>query len=149
MNKKLITIAIIGILIVIITSGCLENNKECNTQEILSSHIIIYGESFAGPLYTKEVNITLNEDQYFMTYLCKNFSYLYTCDCKNVEKNINETTIKTYSNFINTIIDEGESAKCCDHPWTELEIIYKDGSKKFFILSHEIDLENIFNINCL
>jgi len=117
-------------------------------RELLSSHILIYGESYIGPLYTKEVNITIGENGYFMTYTCENSSDLTQCDCKKVEKNINETIIESYLNYVNTLVDEGEGAKCCDHPWTEMKIIYKDGSEKSFILPNQIDIETIFGINC-
>lgn len=117
-------------------------------RELLSSNILIYGESFIGVQYTKEINITLNENGYFMTYICENSSDFKRCDCKKVEKNINETTIESYLNYVNTLVDEGEGAKCCDHPWTEMEIIYKDESKNYFILHNAIDIETILGINC-
>jgi len=117
-------------------------------RELLSSHILIYGESYIGPLYTKEVNITIGENGYFITYICENSSDLTQCDCKKVEKNINETIIESYLNYVNSLVDEGEGAKCCDHPWTEIKIIYKDGSEKSFILSNSIDIETILGINC-
>jgi len=124
------------------------DSNEFTIQELLSSHIMVYGNNYVGMLYTKEVNITHNENGYFMTYSCENSSDFNQCGCKNVRKNINETTLESYLNFVNTLVNEGEDAKCCDHPWTEIEIIYKDGSKKSFILSDSMDIETIFSINC-
>lgn len=147
-----ITLVIIGVILAVYLQQGLKQQGTDDVgqiQGLISAHIKIYGNTFVAMEYTKEINITFSVNGYVMTYLCENYSDFDHCNCLIVEKSINKTSIEAFLGIVDTLVDEGEEAKCCDHPWTELELIYDDGTSKIFLLSFDpIDAETMFNIDC-
>lgn len=90
-----------------------------------------------GELYFKNLSLEPTNNYYSLSYYCKGE----LCKCKSYKVYLNSSFVNKFVNFISNLTDEGESAKCCDHAWTEI----KKGNK-VIIVSYPIKIENFFDL---
>lgn len=103
-----------------------------------------------GVQYKKEVTLIHEDLGYALKYSCEaREGFENFCECKEVEKVVEESTVDQFLKLLDSLRDEGEEAKCCDHPWSEIEVTYSNGSGKKIAVSFPVEVEKIFNIDCL
>ncbi len=123
-------------------------NQPGKERAVESLSLKVMGYSFAGLRYIKEVYITHTSSGYILRYYCRTKGVSgKLCECAEVEKEVKKSTVTRLLAELKTLEDEGERAKCCDHPWTEIEIIYPDESRRKLTVAFEpVKIEEIFNI---
>lgn len=154
MKKQLIIVGIIVLLVFVGLSGCIQEKGKDEKSKFLglkSASLKVIGESFIGLQFKEELNLTYTElDGFVIQYTCNNtYGYKPHCNCKTLEKHVDNNTVEKFLDAINALKDGGDNAKCCDHPWTEIELIYANGNNKSIVVANEpIDIEIMFSIDC-
>ena len=112
--------------------------------------ITVVGQSFVGLQYVRKAELILTDSEYRVTYTCRvSEGFEYHCPCRRVEKRMESKELKRLFNALMGLVDEGKKATCCDHPWTEVEILYSDGSgKKLTVAFEPIEVEELLVIEC-
>src|SRR6267143_5871770 len=123
--------------------GCQTQAKETQTKvqqdqpreqkEIKSVVVHVVGESFLGIQYSKRITVTKADSNYVLDYSC------FRCKCPKVEgKKLELRIAEQFLKLIESLEDGGRMASCCDHPYTDVEIAYRDGSVKKMTLSFDL-----------
>jgi hypothetical protein len=145
-KDKYITITILTAVVLI---GAAFVYKTIQNNKIASVNLKVYGQSIIGEQYTKMLSITKNGDSYRLNYECSTNEPGKFCNCSNFEKTLSSKEFTTFIEEIGKLKDEGNNAKCCDHPWTEITLKYASSREKTLAVSMEpFDIEKIFNIDC-
>lgn len=122
-------------------------NQPGKERGIESLSVKVTGYSVAGLQYVKEAYITRTSSGYILRYYCRTKGVTgKQCECTEMEKEIKENMITRFLTELKTLEDEGERAKCCDHPWTEIELVYPDERRKLTVAFEPVKIEELFNI---
>ncbi len=134
-------------IIVLLMVAC-AFNQPGKERRIDSLSIKVNGYSIAGLQYVKGTYIRRISSGYILRYSCRTIGVPgRQCKCADVERNIRESTIIRLLAEIKTLEDEGERARCCDHSWTEIEVIYPNkSSRKITVAFEPLKVEEILNI---
>jgi len=132
-------IAVLSIMFVI--------NNSVNASNVQRIEVQVVGESIIGEQYSKELILTKENRKFFL-----DFSRV-SKDESKFGKNINikkEITSEVFENFLKILKDtkdQGESALCCDHPFTLIKIV-KTSNKTInkTVAMQPIDIEGFFGI---
>ncbi|MEN2975093.1 MAG: hypothetical protein ABDH32_05895 [Candidatus Caldarchaeales archaeon] len=143
---KKITLA--AILLIILTGAILIFGYMYRHEGVRSINLKVIGESFIGLQYVKEAILTYEDGVYHLKYSCSSREgYEELCKYRGFEGVVREDQANKFLEMVKSLKDEGEQAKCCDHPWTEIEITYMDGRIEKIIVAFEpIKIEEIFDI---
>jgi len=145
-NKVLMMFALILMITVVAflsLSALIRNNK------VTSISIRVVGQSIIGEKYNKNLNVTKTNNEFYLTYECTSKDSTKYCKCSDVTKLVTDEDVNALLTQIKTLSDGGESAKCCDHPWTEIEVRYANSTvQRLTVIMEPIDIEKLFNINC-
>ena len=140
---------IILILITAAFAGTAFIWKNNQSNKIESININVYGQSIIAEMYNKALSIVNKNNEYHLTYICNTKEPGKFCNCSNFEKTVSNEELTKFIKEVENLKDEGEKAKCCDHPWTEITIKYMSSKEKLLTFSMEpIDIEKTFSINC-
>ena len=133
-----------------------QENQSTDLTKIRSATLHVIGESFIGVQYSKQITVTSEDSQYLLSYSC------FRCKCPKVERKKLEAHIaEEFLKLIESLEDGGRMASCCDHPYTEVEVAYRDGSVKKMTLSFDLGkggiekekeipgVEKVLNLECL
>jgi len=133
--------------IILLMVACASNHPG-RERGVESLSVKVTGYSIAGLQYVKEAYITRTSSGYILRYYCRTkWVSGKLCECAEVEKEVKESTVTRLLAELKTLDDEGERAKCCDHPWTEIELIYPDESRRKLTVAFDpVKIEEIFNI---
>lgn len=136
--------------------------RESNSSEsdkIKSLILNIVGESRLGVQYYKRLVLNYSDSKYILTYSCQAMSV--RCKCRKVEgKQVDANVAEEFLRVIGSLEDGGKLAGCCDHPYTEIEIVFSDKSKKKITVGFDLSnggtwrgknipvAETVFNLEC-
>jgi hypothetical protein len=110
-----------------------------------SASIEVTYMTFLGRMGGKKVSLNYAGSGYTIKYSC----YSMGTGFKWIEREVEHENMEHFLEVIESFKDGGRKAKCCDHPWTEIELIYFDGSSKNIAVAFEpVRIEEIFNISC-
>ena len=113
----------------------------------------VVGESFVGVQYSKRITVTNVDSNFVLDYYC------FKCPCpKIVGKKLELRVAEEFLKLIESLEDGGQMASCCDHPYTQVEIAYRDGSVKKMTLGFDVGgrakeneisgLEKVLKLEC-
>ncbi len=146
MKKNMIFLLLIGVLAVIIILALQLVVKRNSVQSV---SIEVIGESIIGENYHKTAIVGNESGEYFLAYKCTSKEPNKNCNCNDVGKKVSDDEFNELIKVIATLKDGGETAKCCDHPWTEIEINYVNGAaKKLTVAMEPVEVEKIFKLDC-
>jgi len=141
--------AIALILIIVVIGAIAFILKSVQNNEVIAININVYGQSIIGEKYTKALSIINTNNVYHLTYACESKEPEKFCKCNYFEKILTNEEFENFIKEVENLKDEGEKAKCCDHPWTEIKLKYSSLKEKLIIVSMEpIDIEKTFSIDC-
>lgn len=132
------TLAIRALLITVVSSTGLmqratiraydggQESQLSESKKIKSVLLKNVGNTRGGIQYRKEFTLTNRDSKYTLAYSCVGRR----CDCRKAEREVEPGIAEEFLRDVGTLKDLGESARCCDHPWTEIKLIYLDGSSK-------------------
>jgi hypothetical protein len=144
-NKSTITL----ILIIVILTGTVFILKSILNNNVSAINISVFGQSIIGEKFTKTLSIINTNNVYYLSYACETKEPEKFCNCDKFEKILSNEEVEKFIKEVENLKDEGEKAKCCDHPWTEITLKYAFSREKSLTVSMEpIDIEKIFNIDC-
>jgi len=136
-----------------------QESKSNESPKIESMVVNILGESRVGVQYSKRLVLNYSDSKYTLTYSCQGMSV--RCKCRNVEeKQIELDVAEQFVKIIGSLEDGGKLATCCDHPYTEIDIILSDKSKKKITVGFDLSnggawrgkdipaAEMVFNLEC-
>ncbi|MGB9695009.1 MAG: hypothetical protein ACP5SB_03305 [Caldisericaceae bacterium] len=147
MKNKILTAVFIALLIIL--CAFLALLLTVKKYSITSVNARVIGESIVGENYNKSLDILLHDNKYYLTYKCSSKEPGKYCKCLDSTKLITRNELGMLMKEINALKDEGESAKCCDHPWTEIEVHYSNGAvRKLTVAMEPINFETLLNITC-
>ncbi len=95
--------------------------------QLKSVTIRVIGMTFSGLRYQKRAEISYGETGYSVTYRYSrspfriDLSKVQPACSREVDGNLNLGKIMR---LLGELRDHGENAKCCDHPWTEVQLDY-------------------------
>lgn len=116
-----------------------------------SGRVHVEGESIIGLHYRKDVTIVRTTDgDYWVHYVCEpRAGFEDRCPCREVVRRVGASVVEEFVRQVQALRDEGESAKCCDHPWTEFELVFADGHTERRTVAFEpIAVETILRLEC-
>jgi hypothetical protein len=127
--------------------------------KIESVVVKVVGESIRGVQYYKRLVLNYSDSKYILTYSCEAMSV--RCKCRKVEgKQVEANVAEEFQRVIGSLEDGGKLARCCDHPYTEIEIVFSDKSKKKITVGFDLSnggawrgkdipaAETVFNLEC-
>ena len=101
-------------------------NQKPGSKKVKSVILTKVGNTKFGIIYRKEFTLSAADASYRLNYVCKGWR----CDCKQGEREIKPSFAEEFFIDLETLKDLGVEARCCDRPWTEIEVNYVDGSSK-------------------
>ena len=122
-------------------------------KDIKSVVVHVVGQSFVGVRYSKRITVTKVDSDYVLDYYC------FKCPCPKIAgKKLELRVAEEFLSLIESLQDGGQMASCCDHPYTQVEIAYRDGSVKKVTLGFDVGgkarenetsgLEKVLNLEC-
>ena len=136
--------------------GKAHESKRSESPKIESMVVNILGESRVGVQYSKRLILNYSDSKYTLTYSCQAMSV--RCKCRKVEgKQVEANVAEEFLRIIESLEDGGKLAACCDHPYTEIEIVCSDKSKKKITVGFDLsnggawrgkDIQMVFNLEC-
>src|SRR5438105_11863826 len=134
-----------------------QESKSNESPKIESVVVNILGESRVGVQYSKRLVLNYSDSNYTLTYSCQAMSV--RCKCRKVEgKQVEANVADEFLRIIESLEDGGKLAACCDHPYTEIEIVCSDKSKKKITVGFDLSnggawkdipaAEMVFNLEC-
>ena len=123
-----------------------QENQNREGKKIRSVLLKTIGSTRGGIQYRKEFTLTNTNSKYTLAYSCVGWK----CGCKKAEKDLEPGIAEEFLKNVETLKDQGESANCCDHAWTEINLSYSDRSSRKITVA---DLyaavgAKLFNIAC-
>jgi len=144
-SSILVVLLIATLLLIALASQITKRGEELDLE---SAYIKVVGQSFIGLQYTKEITLYRTDSGFHLIYRCKakkGFEGL--CKHRQVEKQVETDRVKEFLEKVQSLEDEGERAKCCDHSWTEIELTYVNGTvRKLTVAFEPLKVEEIFGI---
>ena len=122
-------------------------------KDIKSVVVHVVGQSFVGVRYSKRITVTKVDSDYVLDYYC------FKCPCPKIAgKKLELRVAEEFLSLIESLHDGGQMASCCDHPYTTVEIAYRDGSVKKVTLGFDVGgkakenetsgLEKVLKLEC-
>lgn len=132
-------------VIVLVTAYLISNMLVLkNIEEI---KVEISGQSIAAEQYSKILIIQKENSSYIMDFVRSSKDETKFGKNISIRQTIDKAKLETFVKMINKLEDEGDSALCCDHPFTIITIKRTNGKEIVKKLSMEpIKIESFFNI---
>jgi hypothetical protein len=121
------------------------------TSTLRSARVHVEGELIMGLQYRKDVNLVRASDQdYWVHYVCEARSgFEGQCPCREAVRRVAASVVEEFVRQVQALRDEGEAARCCDHPWTEVELVFADDRHERRTVAFEpITVETVLGLEC-
>jgi len=116
-----------------------------------SGRVHVEGESIMGVQYRKDVTLVKTKDgDYWVRYVCTpRPGFEDRCPCREVVRRVAADVVEAFIQQVLALRDEGEAARCCDHPWTEVELVFTDDRTERRTVAFEpITVETALGLAC-
>ncbi len=116
-----------------------------------SARVHVEGESIMGVQYRKDVALgKATGRDYWVRYVCvPRPGFEDRCPCREVVQRVDAAVVEEFLRQVQTLRDEGEAARCCDHPWTEFELVFADGRTERRTVAFEpVAVEAVLRLEC-
>ncbi|MCS7312861.1 MAG: hypothetical protein NZ742_08115 [Acidobacteria bacterium] len=116
-----------------------------------SGRVHVEGESIMGVQYRKDATLEKATDgDYWVRYTCvPQAGFEDRCPCREVVRRVAASVVEEFVRQVLALQDEGESAKCCDHPWTEIELVFGDDwTERRTVAFEPIAIETVLSLKC-
>lgn len=112
-----------------------------------SLSIEVAGVTFVGTSYWKSARFERAGSDYSLAYTCWS-PRAGECTCPRMTRKIQASEVARVLEFISSLEDGGERARCCDHPWTEIQLTYsaEPRQRKMTLPFDLLRVEEIFNL---
>lgn len=123
-----------------------QENQNPESKKIESVVLKTVGNTRLGIQYRKKFTLTDVDSEYTLAYSCVGWR----CGCNKAEKEVEASIAEEFLKVVETLEDQGASAKCCDHAWTEINLNYSDGSNRKITVNDAPEFvgAKLFNIAC-
>jgi len=135
----------VGSVLVALGFACSE------TSTLRSARVHVEGKSIMGLQYRKDANLVRASDRdYWVHYVCEaRPGFEDRCPCREVVRRVAASVVEEFVRQVQALRDEGEAARCCDHPWTEIELVFADGRRERRTVAFEpIAVETVLGLEC-